>query len=102
MEDIKKIVEEIKKGGEQLYCDVDLLTDEDIGKEITITTVKDRDYIGKLTRIGRNQIEIEPRGSKLRIIIYKHAIISMYFTPQIPSVRKNEPPKWNLTKGINY
>jgi len=79
MEDIKKKMEEIKKGIEQQYSDEDFLTQKDIGRYITITTAKNRDYVGKLTRIGKNQIEIQEMNSKIRIIIYKHAIISMWF-----------------------
>jgi len=72
--------DELKEKKEEQYGDEDFLTSDDIGKQIVIITVKDRvAYSGKLTRIGKNQIEIEneDKYGKMRIIIYKPAIVSI-------------------------
>ncbi len=81
MEEIKKENEGKEKEvkvREPRYNAYDLVTKEDVGKEVMITTVLNSQMIGKITRIGAFEIEIQTKDNR-RFIIYKHAIVSLYF-----------------------
>jgi len=67
-----------KKEKELKYSVSAILTKNDIGKEAMITTILNSQIMGKLTSVGQYEIEIQTKDNR-RIIVFKHAIVSMYF-----------------------
>ncbi len=70
-----------KKEKELKYSVSAVLTKNDIGKEAMITTILNSQIMGKLTNVGQYEIEIQTKDNR-RIIVFKHAIVSMYFFEQ--------------------
>jgi len=66
---------------EPRYNAYDLVTKEDVNKDVMITTILNNQMMGKITRIGAFEIEIQTKDGR-RIIVYKHAIVSLYFFEQ--------------------
>jgi len=58
-----------------------VLTRHDVGKEAMITTVLNSQIMGKITKVGQFEIEIQTKDNR-RIIVFKHAIVAMYFFEQ--------------------
>jgi len=63
---------------EPRYNAYDLVTKEDVNKDVMITTVLNNQMMGKITRVGAYEIEIITKDNR-KFIIYKHAIVSLYF-----------------------
>jgi len=73
--------ENLKKENEHKelkYSVAAVLTRNDIGKEAMITTILNSQIMGKLTKVGQFEIEVQTKDNR-RIIVFKHAIVSMYF-----------------------
>ncbi len=66
---------------EPKYNAYDLITKDDAGKEVMITTILNSQMMGKITRVGAYEIEIITKDNR-KFIIYKHAIVSVYFFEQ--------------------
>ncbi len=69
---------EEKEQKELKYSISAVLTKDDVGKDAVITTVLNSQILGKLTNVGQFEIEIQSKDGR-RIIVFKHAIVSMYF-----------------------
>ncbi len=63
------------------YSVAAVLTKDDVGKDTMITTVLNSQIMGKLTKVGQFEIEVQTKDNR-RIIVFKHAIVSMYFFEQ--------------------
>jgi len=74
----KKEEKKEKKEKELKYSVSAVLTKNDIGKEAMITTILNSQIMGKITQVGQFEIEIQTKDNR-RIIVFKHAIVSMYF-----------------------
>ncbi len=82
MEEIKKEKEgkekEEKEHRDLKYSVAAVLTKDDVGKDAMITTILNSQIMGKLTKVGQFEIEVQTKDNR-RIIVFKHAIVSMYF-----------------------
>jgi len=74
----KKEEKKEKKEKELKYSVSAVLTKNDIGKEAMITTILNSQIMGKITQVGQFEIEVQTKDGR-RIIVFKHAIVSMYF-----------------------
>ncbi len=82
MSDEKEQKEKEEKEHKELKYSVSaVLTKNDIGKEAVITTILNSQILGKLTNVGQFEIEIQSKDGR-RMIVFKHAIVSMYFFEQ--------------------
>ncbi len=77
-ENINKKEESKEKKKETKYSVTGLITNDDINKDVMITTILNSQILGKLTRVGQYEIEILTKDDN-RIIIFKHAIVLLRF-----------------------
>ncbi len=77
----KKEEKKEKKEKEQKYSVSAVLTKNDVGKDAMITTILNSQIMGKITQVGQFEVEVQTRDNR-RIIVFKHAIVSMYFFEQ--------------------
>jgi len=77
-ENINKNEESKEKKKETKYSVTGLITNDDINKDVMITTILNSQILGKLTKVGQYEIEILTKDDN-RIIIFKHAIVSLRF-----------------------
>ncbi len=70
-----------KEEKELKYSVSAVLTKDDVGKDAVITTVLNSQIMGKLTKVGQFEIEVQTKDNR-KIIVFKHAIVSMYFFEQ--------------------
>ncbi len=80
-ENINKNEQKENEGKEQKelkYSVSAVLTRHDVGKDAMITTVLNSQLMGKITKVGQFEIEIQTKDGR-RVIVFKHAIVAMYF-----------------------
>ncbi len=78
------------------YSVAAVLTKDDVGKDAMITTVLNSQLMGKITKVGQFEIEIQTKDGR-RVIVFKHAIVAMYFFEQSQNDNKGTK-KWKLKK----
>ncbi len=71
-----------KKEREVKYNATTLLSKEGAGKNVMITTILNTHILGKLTMLEQFEIEILTIDNR-KIIVFKHAIVSLYFCEPI-------------------